>query len=199
MSRRSVRWARYVWCALAVSSAAIAFAMPSRIADLIDGARRQVGVTIAYDPGYVRIDYPGGDVPLECGVCSDVVVRAYRRIGIDLQVLVYADLSRNWNAYPHPWRIARPDPNIDHRRVPNLEAFFRRHGVELPITQDGRDYAVGDIVSWRLDNGLPHIGLVSRADATQPLVIHNIGAGAREEPVLFAHRIVGHFSYLPGE
>jgi uncharacterized protein YijF (DUF1287 family) len=176
----------------------IGVAAPSnRATDLIAGARHQLGVTVTYDPAYERIAFPGGDVPVERGVCSDVVVRAYRAIGVDLQVRVNADLSRNWNAYPHLWQLLRPDPNIDHRRVPNLETFFRRHGVELPITQRAQDYLVGDIVSWRLDNGLPHIGLVSRADAAQPWVIHNIGAGAQEEPVLFSYRIVGHFRYFP--
>jgi uncharacterized protein YijF (DUF1287 family) len=151
---------------------------PAWADDLVAAARRQVGVTVGYDGGYARIPYPGGDVPLERGVCTDVVIRAYRALGVDLQVLVHEDLGGHWSSYPHGWGKS-PDTNIDHRRVPNLETFFRRRGDELPVSTRASDYAAGDIVSWRLDNGLPHIGLVSRADPEAPLVIHNIGAGAR--------------------
>jgi uncharacterized protein YijF (DUF1287 family) len=165
---------------------------------LVAAARGQVGVTVGYDGSYARLKYPGGDVPIERGVCTDVLVRAYRALGTDLQVLVHEDLSANWSRYPHPWGPA-PDRNIDHRRVPNLETWFRRRAEVLPISTDAADYAAGDIVSWRLANGLPHIGIVSRADREAPLVVHNIGAGAREEAVLFAYRIVGHFRYAPPE
>ena len=166
---------------------------------LVAAARTQVGVTRGYDGSYVRLVYPGGDVPIESGVCTDVLIRAYRALGIDLQVLVHEDMRARWSAYPKAWGLSRPDPNIDHRRVPNLEAFFAAHAQVLPTSRRAGDYAVGDVVSWRLDNGLPHIGIVSRADAAQPLVIHNIGAGAREEAVLFDYRIVGHYRYPPAE
>ena len=163
---------------------------------LASAARSQVGVTREYDGSYARLAYPGGDVPIERGVCTDVLIRAYRGLGADLQVLVHEDLSANWDRYPHGWGPA-PDRNIDHRRVPNLETFFRRHAEVLPVTTRAADYRMGDIVSWRLQNGLPHIGIVSRADAAAPLVIHNIGQGAREEAVLFDYKIVGHFRYAP--
>src|SRR5262249_14722771 len=117
---------------------------------VIDGARQQIGVTLAYDPAYTQLRYPGGDVPQERGVCSDVIVRAYRYAGVDLQVLVHEDLRLAWNAYPHNWGLKAPDANIDHRRVRNLEVFFRRHGVSLPPSRNVSDYRPGDIVTWTL-------------------------------------------------
>ncbi|MGH8476544.1 MAG: DUF1287 domain-containing protein [Methylococcales bacterium] len=161
---------------------------------VIEAARGQIGVTVAYDSAYSRITYPGGDVPMDRGVCTDVIIRAYRHAGIDLQVLVHEDMSTHWADYPGIWGLSRPDANIDHRRVPNLEVFFRRHATILPVTSDAANYQPGDIVTWRLDNGRPHIGLVS-ASFFGPRVIHNIGRGAREEAVLFSYRIVGHFRY----
>ena len=182
---------------LAIGTASAGSDLPGAWPDaLVAAARGQVGVTTGYDGSYARLDYPGGDVPRERGVCTDVLVRAYRALGADLQVLVHEDLGANWARYPHAWGAA-PDRNIDHRRVPNLETFFRRHGEALPVSTRAADYATGDIVSWRLANGLPHIGIVSRADPEAPLVVHNIGQGAREEAVLFAYRIVGHWRYAP--
>jgi uncharacterized protein YijF (DUF1287 family) len=177
---------------LCVWSQAFAAIAPETI---VQGARRQIGVTVTYDAAYARLDYPGGDVPLDRGVCSDVVVRAFRYAGVDLQVVVHKDIQLAWDAYPHRWGLREPDANIDHRRVPNLETFFRRHGTALPTSQQASDYLPGDIVSWKLSNGLPHIGIVSGWRGNTPLVIHNIGAGAREEPVLFDYEIVGHFRY----
>ena len=166
---------------------------------LIAGAIAQIGVTTIYDPAYVTIGYPGGDVPPERGVCTDVVVRAFRKgLGIDLQKLVHEDMRRNFNAYPKLWGLTRPDPNIDHRRVPNLATFFRRKGAAHPLTADARDYRPGDIVAQVLPGGLAHIAVVSdRAaeDGARPLAIHNIGAGARLEDVLFAFDITGHFRF----
>lgn len=153
-----------------------------------------------YDPAYVRIAYPMGDVAPDRGVCADVVIRSYRALGIDLQVLVHEDMRRAFGAYPPLWGLSRPDPNIDHRRVPNLETFFRRHGVALPPAQDASAYRPGDIVTWRLDNRLPHIGIVSdqrTEDGARPLIVHNIGAGPRLEDVLFAFPLAGHFRYAP--
>jgi uncharacterized protein YijF (DUF1287 family) len=166
---------------------------------VVASARSQVGVTIRYDSGYARIPYPNGDLPLERGVCADVIVRAFRAGGIDLQRLVHEDMAAHFSAYPHAWGLRGPDTNIDHRRVPNLETFFRRKRADVPVTVQALDYRGGDIVSWRLPNGLAHIGLVSDHVAPggsgRPLMIHNIGAGTQEEDVLFAWKVVGHFRW----
>lgn len=140
----------------------------------------------------------GGDVPQERGVCSDVVIRALRSQKVDLQKLVHEDMAKNFAEYPQKWQLKRPDSNIDHRRVPNLETWFTRHDKTRPISKNPSDYQAGDIVSWRLDNGLAHIGVVSDGFARDgtPLVIHNIGAGAQEEDVLFSWRMVGHYRYF---
>jgi uncharacterized protein YijF (DUF1287 family) len=165
---------------------------------LVAAAEAQIGVTRIYDPGYRRIAFPGGDVPLDRGVCSDVVVRAYRGIGIDLQRLVHEDMRQHFADYPHLWKLAAPDPNIDHRRVANLAAFFTRHGDKLPVSAAAEDYRPGDIVTWRLPGGLAHIGLTAdRGIEGRPLVVHNIGAGAQLEHVLFAFPITGHYRYFP--
>ncbi len=166
---------------------------------LVEAARRQVGVTLRYDSQYTRIRYPGGDVPMDRGVCTDVVVRAYRQLGLDLQVLVHEDMSRAWAVYPKKWRLPGPDSNIDHRRVLNLAKFFSRHAQSLPISHDAKAYLPGDVVTWLLPLGATHIGLVSdrRTWRGVPLVIHNIGAGAREEDTLFDFTITGHYRYLP--
>jgi uncharacterized protein YijF (DUF1287 family) len=164
--------------------------------DLVAAARAQVGVTLIYDPSYQRIAYPMGDVPPERGVCSDVVIRAFRAAGVDLQQEVHRDMKQHFATYPKNWGLSAPDPNIDHRRVPNLATWFTRHGYALPVTQNAGDYHPGDGVAWVLDNGRPHIGIVSdrlSADGARPLVIHNIGWGAREEDVLFQYRVSGHF------
>ncbi len=180
-----------------VLAAAGAAAQDGRVAKVLDAAHAQVGVTRHYDGSYVRLAYPGGDVPADRGVCTDVVIRALRAAGLDLQKLVHEDMRRNFAAYPRHWGLARPDRNIDHRRVPNLETWARRAGHALPVGADPAAYRPGDLVSWRLPNGLPHIGLVS--DRLAPdgsgrrLVVHNIGAGARVEDVLFAWPPVGHF------
>ena len=157
---------------------------------VVRAARSQIGQTVRYDPAYTALDYPMGDVPIAKGVCTDVVIRALRQQSIDLQQLVHQDMKANFPAYPNRWGLKRPDPNIDHRRVPNLEVYFTRHGWAV---QDG--YRAGDIVTWRLaGSGLPHIGIVSdRKQGDTPLIIHNIGAGTREEDILFHHEIVGHF------
>ena len=157
---------------------------------VVRAARSQIGRTVRYDPAYTALDYPMGDVPIVKGVCTDVVIRALRQQGIDLQQLVHQDMKANFSAYPNRWGLKRPDPNIDHRRVPNLEVYFTRHGWAV---QDG--YRAGDIVTWRLaGSGLPHIGIVSdRKQGDTPLIIHNIGAGTREEDILFRHEIAGHF------
>jgi uncharacterized protein len=167
---------------------------------LLAAAHAQVGVTVLYDGRYVRLAYPGGDVPVDRGVCTDVLVRAYRAIGIDLQQRVHEDMRANFAAYPRLWGLRSPDRNIDHRRVPNLATWFARHGETLEASAEGADYQPGDIVTWRLASGLPHIGLVSdRRSDGRPLIVHNIGAGVRIEDGLFSHRITGHYRYLPEE
>jgi hypothetical protein len=155
---------------------------------------------VAYDSGYREIAYPMGDVPADKGVCTDVVIRAYRAIGIDLQPLVHQDMKRNFDAYPKLWGMARPDPNIDHRRVPNLMTFFARNGTELAITGNPMDYKPGDIVTWNLQKrgSLPHIGIVTgrfSADGRRPLLMHNIGGGQVIEDILFSFKITGHYRY----
>ncbi|MCC6560303.1 MAG: DUF1287 domain-containing protein [Xanthomonadales bacterium] len=165
----------------------------SRIAE---AALAQVGVTTSYDPSYRRLDFPGGDVPIDTGVCADVVVRALRYIGIDLQRELYEDMRVHFAAYPALWGLRRPDRNIDHRRVPNLRRWFERHGWSLTPNRLPGEYLPGDLVSWRLPNGRPHIGVVSArrsADGARPLVVHNIAIGAQVEDVLLAWTIDGHF------
>jgi hypothetical protein len=184
---------------LAIGFGSVASAQSvSRTELVLAGAYRQVGVTIHYDGRYRPLSFPGGDVPLERGVCTDVIVRAYRNAGIDLQALVHNDMTRNFKEYPHLWGLSRPDPNIDHRRVPNLVTFFKRHGRSLPVTARAADYRPGDIVTWRLSSGVPHIGLVSDREVNgRFLVIHNIGGGAKVEDVLFAYALTGHYRYDP--
>lgn len=168
---------------------------------LVDAARSQVGVTLTYDPAYRRLAYPNGDVPIERGVCTDVVVRAYRKLDLDLQSLVHQDMKKAWGTYTHQarWQLKAPDPNIDHRRVPNLATFFARHGTALPASPEAKTYLPGDIVTWRLPHDLTHIGIVSDKFSGDgiPLIIHNIGAGAREENMLFAYPITGHYRWHP--
>lgn len=164
--------------------------------DLVVAARKQVGVTVIYDGSYRRLDYPGGDVPLERGVCTDVIVRAMRTArSLDLQKLVHEDMQGHFGAYQKRWKLTRPDANIDHRRVPNLMVYFQRAGYSQPVTQQAADYLPGDLAAWDLGGGILHIGIVSdrRAVTGVPLVLHNIGAGAREEDILFRHTIIGHY------
>lgn len=166
---------------------------------VVEDAIRQTEYTRSYDPSYVRINYPGGDVPLDRGVCSDVVVRAFRKVGVDLQKEVHEDMTRAFAAYPKKWGLARPDANIDHRRVPNLMTFFERQGKSLGVTNAGADYLPGDVVTWDLGGGTMHIGIVTNlwSDATENyLIAHNIGGGVKVENVLFSWRIIGHYRYF---
>ncbi len=156
---------------------------------------------VTYDGRYLSIPYPMGDVPDNMGVCTDVIIRSYRTLGVDLQREVHEDMTENFSAYPSKriWGLNKPDTNIDHRRVPNLETFFARHGETLTITQNAEDYQTGDLVTWRLPfSNAPHIGIVSdkkSADGKRPLITHNIGAGTVTEDMLFLFKIVGHFRY----
>jgi uncharacterized protein YijF (DUF1287 family) len=168
-------------------------------AAVVESAIAQAGVTRLYDPSYVRIAYPGGDVPEDRGVCTDVVVRAFRRAGVDLQKEVHEDMRSNFGAYPKRWGLKRPDPNIDHRRVPNLQTFFARRGKSVPVSARAEDYRPGDVVTWTLESGLPHTGLVTDAVAApgRYAIAHNIGAGVQIEDVLFAWPVTGHYRYFP--
>jgi len=153
---------------------------------------------IIYDPAYFSIEYPNGDVPKGKGVCTDVVIRTYRKMGIDLQKEVHEDMKQNFNLYPKIWGLKRTDTNIDHRRVPNLMTFFKRHHAEMTITTNPKDYLPGDIVCWNLGGEITHIGIVvnkKSADKKRNLIVHNIGSGQVLEDVLFAYTIIGHYRY----
>jgi len=163
-----------------------------------EAALARTNEKVVYDGSYRTIPFPGGDVPSHTGVCTDVVIRSYRAIGIDLQELVHADMTANFSAYPTHWGLTKPDTNIDHRRVPNLETFLSRNGNSLPVSRDPRNFLPGDVVSWRLANGLPHIGIVSPRKhpvSQRPLIVHNIGRGPQEEDVLFNYTMTGHYRY----
>ena len=165
--------------------------------DLALAAEDRANHRVIYDPKYVSIPYPMGDVPANTGVCTDVVVRSYRAVGIDLQRLVHEDMKRNFRKYPKIWGLKRPDPNIDHRRVPNLETFLTRKGAALPVTSDPSKFKPGDVVTWRLADGRPHMGIVStrKTSSGVPLIAHNIGAGPQVEDMLFDLKIHGHFRW----
>jgi uncharacterized protein YijF (DUF1287 family) len=166
-----------------------------RLADSSMTLTRQV---VVYDPTYFQINYPNGDVPSGKGVCTDVVVRAYRKLGIDLQKEVHEDMQAHFAAYPKIWGKSQPDKNIDHRRVPNLMTFFTRHGIVKPTTTVATDYLPGDIVCWNLGGSVTHIGIVSKkksTDGQRNLIVHNIGAGQVVEDCLFKFRIIGHYRY----
>jgi uncharacterized protein YijF (DUF1287 family) len=167
---------------------------------VIDGATDQVGKTTGYDPSYQKIDYPNGDVPIETGVCSDVIVRAFRKAGIDLQKDVHEDMKANFSAYPTRWGLKGADANIDHRRVPNLQTYFTRKGKSLSIGGSSETFLPGDIVTWDLGlGGTEHVGMVVNVwykPEQRYLIVHNIGAGTRMEDVLFAWKITGHYRYF---
>jgi len=153
---------------------------------------------VRYDPTYFSIGYPNGDVPADRGVCTDVVIRAYRKMGIDLQKEVHEDMKANFNKYPSNWGLTGTDRNIDHRRVPNLMTFFSRHGIVKKISSEPNDYLPGDIVCWTLSGGMTHIGIVVKqksADKQRYLIVHNIGAGQVIEDCLFSFKIIGHYRY----
>lgn len=167
---------------------------------LVDAAIERTHHSVRYDPAYVRIPYPGGDVPADTGVCTDEIIRSYRAVGIDLQKEVHEDMLQNFSAYPRNWRWlhARPDSNIDHRRVPNLMVFFRRKGEALPVSNRAGDYQPGELVTWDLGGGVPHVGIVVDQKSPQSgryMIVHNIGQGPKMEDVLFDWKITGHFRY----
>ncbi|TDR23613.1 DUF1287 domain-containing protein [Marinicella litoralis] len=166
--------------------------------DLVAAAKERLNHWVVYDGAYQKIDYPNGDVDQTKGVCTDVIIRSYRALGVDLQQLVHEDMRQHFTLYPKIWGLTKPDSNIDHRRVPNLETFFARFGTVLSISDQGDDYQPGDLVSWRLTgSGLPHIGIVSdqKAASGNYKIIHNIGFGPQINDMLFAHPIKGHFRF----
>lgn len=178
---------------MVLASPVLAGSEPSR---LTAAARDQVGVTLTYDPAYAKLAFPGGDVPRDRGVCTDVVIRALRDAwGIDLQLAVNRDMKADFTAYPALWGLTKTDRNIDHRRVPNLATLFARIGAEVPLDEGPTPYLPGDIVTWKLPGNLDHIGIVSdrRAADGTPLVLHNIGRGAQEEDILFAYPMTHHY------
>ena len=170
--------------------------------ELVDAALERLSHKITYDGSYHEIPFPWGDVPSNIGVCTDVVIRSYRKLGIDLQERVHADMSKNFQFYPNlaKWDRKQADPNIDHRRVLNLRVFFARHGIALPRTNNPDDYLPGDLVTWDIMPGMPHIGIITHQvsnDKKRPLIVHNMGKGPKLEDILFTMQITGHYRYQP--
>lgn len=211
-----LRTGSVIWCAVFAAAALLAFAChrnsgkeATRVRPLppdsspalkrvVESANEQTEQTRYYDPSYVQINYPGGDVPLERGACTDVIIRAFREGGVDLQKEVHEDMLQNFAAYPAKWGLKKPDSNIDHRRVPNLRIYFERKGKALPVTKNGEDYLPGDVVTWNT-GGNDHIGIVTNVWSEETgnyMMVHNIGGGAKMENVLFAWTITGHYRYF---
>jgi uncharacterized protein YijF (DUF1287 family) len=171
---------------------------------LVAAALERTQHSVRYVSAYVRIPYPGGDVPADTGVCTDEIIRSYRAVGVDLQKEVHEDMLKNFASYPNKrrWLLGHPDSNIDHRRVPNLMVFFQRKGETLPITNHAEDYSPGDLVTWDLGSGVPHIGIVVDRMPNwgrRHMIVHNIGQGPKMEDVLFDWKITGHYRYFgPG-
>lgn len=187
----------FLWLCWGQSTRAAAGGFES---SLVNAALERTRHSVRYDGSYHSIAYPGGDVAADTGVCTDVVIRSYRALGVDLQQRVHEDMKADFSAYPAQriWGQTKPDPNIDHRRVPNLQVFFSRHGETLNVSDDEKDYQAGDIVTWMLPGNLPHIGIVTDQKDKQsgfPLIVHNIGAGPRLEDMLFDFKITGHYRY----
>ena len=167
---------------------------------LSDAALERTKHDVQYDGAYQQIAYPGGDVAPNRGVCTDVIIRSYRALGFDLQKLVHEDMRANFSHYPANWGLTRPDRNIDHRRVPNLQTFFARHGERLEVTDDAENYRPGDLVTWMIGGSLPHIGIVTDRPAPSGVgyqIVHNIGSGPQLEEMLFKYPITGHYRYRP--
>ena len=183
---------------LALLLISTASAQENFLLQLADSALSLTEQKVTYDPAYFAIEYPGGDVPAGKGVCTDVVIRAYRKLGIDLQKEVHEDMKAHFDKYPDNWGLSEPDPNIDHRRVPNLMTFFARKGKELLLSENADDYHPGDIVCWDLGNGITHIGIVVNKrsdDSERNLIVHNIGNGQELADCLFEFDIIGHYQY----
>ncbi len=202
LSRLSAKTRGYLTGLLCVAASFPLYGQSSDFdSDLVAAALERTRHQVTYDGRYMTIGYPNGDVPDNIGVCTDVVIRSYRALGTDLQQLVHEDMRANYSSYPSKriWGLSGTDRNIDHRRVPNLQTFFQRHGQQLAVTEDPGDYAAGDLVTWRVNGSLPHIGIVTDriAASGNPMIVHNIGAGPQLEDMLFAYPITGHYRYLP--
>ena len=171
---------------------------PNFFTKLAIEAEERLNHSIVYNGAYYEIDYPNGDVPANIGVCTDLVIRSYRAVGIDLQEAVHQDMAQHFIHYPKMWRLTKPDTNIDHRRVPNLMTYFNRAGSSLAITTNKEDYLPGNVVAWDLGKGLTHIGIVSSKKSPKtgnPLIVHNIGSGPQINDMLFNYTIIGHFRH----
>ncbi|MCW3077020.1 MAG: putative amidase domain protein [Bacteroidetes bacterium] len=170
---------------------------------LVDKSIEQTKEKVRYEPAYVQMKYPNGDVPSNTGVCTDLVIRAYRGVGIDLQKEVHEDMLKRFKDYPKLWNLKKPDSNIDHRRVPNLMVYFKGKGASLKITDNRSDYKPGDVVTWNLENkhstsGITHIGIVTdikNIHGDGYMIAHNIGGGNVLEDMLFSYTIIGHFRF----
>lgn len=203
-----MRWWLALLYAIAAASLGLAQTRPAGtnpreefLDRLVAAAIERTNHSVRYVSAYVHMDYPGGDVPADTGVCSDEIIRAYRAVGVDLQKEVHEDMVKNWSDYPpkEKWHQAHPDANIDHRRVPNLMVFFSRKGESLPISLRADDYSPGDIVTWDLGGDVPHVGMVvnvKSAESGRLLIVHNIGQGPKMEDVLFSWKITGHYRYF---
>jgi hypothetical protein len=172
--------------------------------DIVSSLIERTTHNVTYDGSYLSIPYPNGDVPKEIGVCTDVIIRAYRKLGTDLQKLVHEDMKSNFTSYPSKriWGLNSTDKNIDHRRVPNLQTFFKRHGVNLNVSSNKSDYSVGDIVTWMLPGNLPHIGIVIdqiNPKSGNPMIVHNIGRGPKIDDMIFDYKITGHYRFEPAK
>lgn len=168
--------------------------------DLVDAAMELTQQQVIYDGSYFSIPYPNGDVPKGKGVCTDVVIRAYRKLDVDLQKEVHEDMKANFSSYPNNWGLSRTDTNIDHRRVPNLMTYFKRQGAKKPISDNAKDYLPGDVVCWNLGGAITHIGIVvnkKSRDGKRNLIVHNIGRGQVMEDILFDFKIIGHYTFIP--
>ncbi len=188
----------FVFASLLVGSSAFA-EKPDLAAKFVAAAHAQIGKTLTYDPAYTSLAYPGGDVPIERGVCSDVAIRSFRALGVDLQKEVHLDMKSAFSAYPKNWSLRKPDANIDHRRVLNLMTYFKRRGKSVPVTKNAADYLPGDLVTCIVPKNLPHIMIVSdqfsTVDPTRRLIVHNIGQGAQAEDRLFDFQLTGHYRW----
>jgi uncharacterized protein YijF (DUF1287 family) len=195
-------------CSAGILLCVVTFCAPLPAADsraaflqrLVNAAIERTHHSVRYDPAYVRIGYPNGDVPADTGVCTDEIIRAYRAVGVDLQKEVHEDMVKNLSAYPHQWQWAagHTDTNIDHRRVPNLMAFFQRKGETLPMSRNAINYSPGDLVTYDLGGGVPHIAIVvdRKGQSGAYMIVHNIGEGPKMEDALFRWKITGHYRYF---
>lgn len=195
---KKLRWIKLLFLVAAFACLKQAVAQEAFQMKLAQEARKLTNDQVTYDPQYFKIAYPNGDVPADKGVCTDVIIRAYRKMGIDLQQLVHEDMKAHFGLYPKNWGLKSTDKNIDHRRVPNLMVFFERKGQKLSITSIAEDYKPGDIVCWNLGGGITHIGIVSNQlseDKKRYKIIHNVGAGQVLEDFIFNYKIIGHYRF----